>query len=1021
MTFTSVFGGTVVYPAEVSYRAVSLTADTELSWPTELATDTNVVAKIMNVTATAGPWDLILPPADQASVGETTLIFNVGSNDFIVTDNGGNTIVSIAPGLAYQLFLTGNTTPNGVWGQVQYGAGTSSATAGSLAGLGVKAIGTSLNQSMSVTTISLNYSFAVATDRSQMFVWTGGAGTLTLPLAANAGNDWFVQIRNNGTGAITLAPSGSDQINGAASLVFNPGDSAIIACSGSAWFSVGFGQSTSFTFDYDSIDLTAETTPFTLTGANLNRIAYNFGGTIASNYDIIVPATIQQYWVTNGTTGGFDVVIKTASGTGISIAAGESAILYCDGVNVVDADTSGVAFPISIANGGTGATNTTNARTNLNAAKDGVNADITRITALSDGGASGPAVTFLSESNTGIYRSGAGALSVAIGGALTATFSATGLNLASGDAFSIAGNSVLNATTLGSGVVNSSLTSVGTLTSGALGAGFTTVAVAQGGTGVTTSTGTGSVVLSTSPTLVTPTLGAASATSITNGLGAVGTPSYTFTGDTNTGMWSPAADTVAVSTAGSERARVDNAGRVILGHTSSLSVAGRTSLLQTYTANLYTGARYNSASSAGANFSFARSRSATPGSFGVVSANDAIASINFSGDDGSAFVDAASIIASVDGTPGTGDMPGRLQFLTTADGAASPTERMRIDSSGNVGIGTSSPISNLHVNSTGNTLVRITTSFANSVSTGLYIDQPGDSAAGRIAFAKSSANRGAILFRHNASAASEQMEFNVAGSNVIEAAYSQTLFRSNNVERMRITSAGNVGIGTSAPTDLLHLSKGAGLGIILERTGGTPSVASISNSANLLTLSTNAHGGLSFNTGSTPAERARFDPNGNFLFATTTSSASSTANGLAVLQSNSSILSRRESGASQTHVNFVNGGSSVGTIVTSTTAATYNTSGTSGITGVDANTVAIRTNSTERMRVDSSGNVGVGTASPNAAARLDVSSTTSGFLPPRMTEAQRDLIATPPNGLMLYNTTTNKLQVRAASAWVDLH
>lgn len=63
------------------------------------------------------------------------------------------------------------------------------------------------------------------------------------------------------------------------------------------------------------------------------------------------------------------------------------------------------------------------------------------------------------------------------------------INLASGKAFYINGASVLNATTLGSGVTGSSLQGVGVLTSGSLGSGFTTVAVAQGGTGVTTLTG----------------------------------------------------------------------------------------------------------------------------------------------------------------------------------------------------------------------------------------------------------------------------------------------------------------------------------------------------------------------------------------------------------------------------------------------------------------------------------------------------------------------------------------------------
>jgi hypothetical protein len=75
----------------------------------------------------------------------------------------------------------------------------------------------------------------------------------------------------------------------------------------------------------------------------------------------------------------------------------------------------------------------------------------------------------------------------------------------------------------------------------------------------------------------------------------------------------------------------------------------------------------------------------------------------------------------------------------------------------------------------------------------------------------------------------------------------------------------------------------------------------------------------------------------------------------------------------------------------------------------------------ERMRINSGGIVAIGTASPDGTALLEVSSTTKGFLPPRMTTTQRDAISSPPNGLMLYNSTTDKLQVRAAGAWVDLH
>ena len=68
----------------------------------------------------------------------------------------------------------------------------------------------------------------------------------------------------------------------------------------------------------------------------------------------------------------------------------------------------------------------------------------------------------------------------------------------------------------------------------------------------------------------------------------------------------------------------------------------------------------------------------------IVASGDTIGNLTWQGNDGSKFVQAARIEAQVDGTPGANDMPGRLMFSTTADGASSPTERMRIKSAGTI-------------------------------------------------------------------------------------------------------------------------------------------------------------------------------------------------------------------------------------------------------------------------------------------------------------------------------------------------
>jgi hypothetical protein len=69
--------------------------------------------------------------------------------------------------------------------------------------------------------------------------------------------------------------------------------------------------------------------------------------------------------------------------------------------------------------------------------------------------------------------------------------------------------------------------------------------------------------------------------------------------------------------------------------------------------------------------------------------------ISFNGSDGTDLVSVgATIKAEVDGTPGADDMPGRLVFSTTADGASAPTERMRIDSNGQIQMGRTAPVGN---------------------------------------------------------------------------------------------------------------------------------------------------------------------------------------------------------------------------------------------------------------------------------------------------------------------------------------
>jgi hypothetical protein len=198
------------------------------------------------------------------------------------------------------------------------------------------------------------------------------------------------------------------------------------------------------------------------------------------------------------------------------------------------------------------------------------------------------------------------------------------------------------------------------------------------------------------------TLNLSGSTGISGVDGSAGTPALQGT-DANTGISFPAADTVAINTGGSERTRVDSSGRLLVGTSSALpvyynSVSTWNGLFQVARSTQDAVANLsiwdNSASTyttyGGAQIHLSACKSGTVGAHtsGALASGDSIASINFNASDGTNFRNSARIEAVVDAGVSTGDVPGRLVFSTTADGASSPTERMRIRNNGRVFINT---------------------------------------------------------------------------------------------------------------------------------------------------------------------------------------------------------------------------------------------------------------------------------------------------------------------------------------------
>jgi hypothetical protein len=274
-----------------------------------------------------------------------------------------------------------------------------------------------------------------------------------------------------------------------------------------------------------------------------------------------------------------------------------------------------------------------------------------------------------------------------------------------------------------------------------------------------------------------------------------------------------AGDAFRFYTADSERVRIDSSGRLLVGASSSRSQQGIQSLAQVEHTD-YSGLSLvvnNTNDNTCPVILMGKSKGSTKGSSTVVSTNSRLGVISFQGADGTDIESAAATIeCRVDGNPGANDMPGRLEFRTTADGATSSTERMRIDSSGRVGIGTTSPGNPLAISQT------VSTTFGNA---GTYL--------GLGETENTSGQKVLIGFGYKAAASNEYPA--VIGYTATSNAGNQNgaiVFGTRSVttntaptERVRIDSSGRLLVGTSSARGGFDNNSGVSANLQVETAG----------------------------------------------------------------------------------------------------------------------------------------------------------------------------------------------------------
>jgi hypothetical protein len=208
-------------------------------------------------------------------------------------------------------------------------------------------------------------------------------------------------IRNGGTGIVTLTPSGTDTIDTNSNQQLQLTESLVIVSNGVDGYAT-FAYGRSNTFAYTQLAKTVSTGTYTLSAVEYANVVQEYFGALTGNVIIVLPSTVQIYYLNNQTTGAYSLTFKTSAvgAATVTVPQLQTLTVVCDGTNVYNS---------SSAAGGS----------------------ITALT-IGTGSAATPSINFTGNTNTGIYQPATNQFAISLNGTNNATFTTSMLTVQGG-------------------------------------------------------------------------------------------------------------------------------------------------------------------------------------------------------------------------------------------------------------------------------------------------------------------------------------------------------------------------------------------------------------------------------------------------------------------------------------------------------------------------------------------------------------------------------------------------------------